>query len=222
MKTVRIALLTLTALCAYGFYFCIGWYYFSGSHQEYAQSADSLNLVTSLIGYLMLASAVLALFNCVTAIMYGRARRKQSEPEGAGRAPFVFKVIMIPYFLLSILCIGLVALSGYLASFIALFFPKLPIISGIVAGVAVSVFLFLLLAVCYLQIVATSVHSTSDILLTCRRLNIHRGLRALYIVLQFIPIADVISLPIITRYLNDKSLLALQTGFSSESDSGGI
>jgi hypothetical protein len=194
----------------------MGWYYFSGSSQGYAQSVDSLSLITSLILYLMLASVVLALFNGIAAIIYGRVRRKRGEMAGAGRVPFVFKIIMIPYFLLSILYIGVVAVSGYLASFIALFFPKLPIISGIMAGVAVSVFLLLLLVVCYLQIVATSVYSTSDILLTCRRLNIHRGLRALYIVLQFIPIADVISLPIITRYLNDRSLLDIQTDISSE------
>jgi hypothetical protein len=178
---------------------------FLGLDWESFESADSLYLVAQLIGYLALASVALVSLNGIMAKIHGHTRRKRGELAEMGRAPFIFKIIMIPYFLASVVLIGALAAYGYLLSFFGLFMPKFPLILGALMGGSVSVFLLILLVVCYLQIVATSVYSTSDILLTCRRLNVHHGLRALYIVLQFIPLADVISLPIITRYLSEKS-----------------
>ena len=206
MKTIRVILLTLTTLCAYALCFCVGWMVVVTVGQSSDQSDDTLDPLVQAIGYLTLATVVFVLLNAVLAIIYGVVRRKRDLADNiARRIPFVFKLILIPFFIVSIVLIGIVAFFGYLASSVLVFFPVAPLIAGAIAGAAVSVLLIVMLLVCYLVMVSTSVHSTSDILYTCRKLNVHRGLRALYIILQYVPVADVVSLPIITSYLDHKS-----------------
>jgi hypothetical protein len=83
-------------------------------------------------------------------------------------------------------------------------------VGGALLAVVVSIFAAFKLVVDYLMLVDTSVFSAPALLKAFKLLGISVGLRVLFVALQFIPLADVISLPLVTGYLERKSREAPQ------------
>jgi len=127
------------------------------------------------------------------------------------RAPFIFKIVLIPYFFFQVILLIIYVFTGFLFSFALLFYPIAPIIMGAFSAVFFVIVITIKLALIYLVIVSTSVYSFADISIASKRLGISKGLRVFYGVLQFIPIVDFASLIIIMSHLNYKSQLMLQT-----------
>jgi len=215
MKATRNILLTAATVCAYAICVLEGMFFYTVffSPGEDLFAAYEAN---STAGYLYCGlTAAIVVMTLVAGSLTGLYYRRNQKPEQQGlplgRTPFVFKIVLIPFFCFQALSVVLFTVGGYASSFIALFVPVMPLIPGIVIGTVVTIVLTIKIVVNYLMIVMTSVYAMADLLTACKRLGIPTGLRVLFAVLQFIPVADIISLPIIMSHLDFQARRLSQT-----------
>ena len=215
MKATRNILLIATTMCAYAICVMEGMFFYA---VFFIPGEDIFTVYGSgsAAGYLYCgltaAIVVMALVaGSLTGLYYRRSQKPEQQGLPLGRTPFVFKLALIPFFCFQALSVVLFTVGGYAGSFVALFVPVMPLIPGIVMGTVVTIILTVKIVVNYLMVVMTSVYAMADLLTACKRLGTPTGLRVLFAVLQFIPVADIISLPNIMSHLDFQARRLFQT-----------
>jgi magnesium-transporting ATPase (P-type) len=213
MKVIRTILLSTTTICAYALLVlqCVTISIYR-NHSDSYDINGQIQTISDVIDILIVVIAVLVVINLLVAFIYGHYRKKRyaqkdAEQKRLGRAPFIFKIILTVYFIASFAMLVYLTIIGSLWTLFGLFVPFLliPIFSGLMIGAFFVVVILIMLLLNYFLIMATSAYAIVDILQACSYLEIKPGLRILFGFLQFIPVADVISLPLIMKYLNRKS-----------------
>lgn len=211
MKVLRNIFLCLTVISAYAVSFIESVYLYqvisndsTFSNAVFGPENNALLLVCS-----YLAIPLLTVLNGIFALVFYH-RRKDTANSGfpMGQSIIVYKIILVPYFCIQAILIVVIAVSGYVSSFFMLFWPMPPLLLGASMAVFISMYLVLKLIICYQVIMTTSMYAVADISLAFKQSKLLRGAKAftarhvVFIVLQFIPLASIISLPAITSYLN--------------------
>jgi hypothetical protein len=205
VKTLRVILLALTAACYYlwaGFALFANRRVFLETNFTIPQNEEWL--VSGALWSLLVSTVLAVICLLVALVTFIHNRKATGLGDFLGVVPFFFKLLMIPYFVVTF-AVGVFS-SGFTALVNALFWwMGVPLGLAVVVGVAIA----LLTIVNYLALLATSAFAIAGILTDSRLLKVPFGLRVLFVILQLVFMVDVVSLPFIRRYLKHRRLSRL-------------
>lgn len=195
MKVIRTGALVALALCVYvmlAVLLCcllIEDFYFDGM----------FNLMMALMAMITVAALFCIVYAFVT---HKRSSLDPDLQKGLGTQIVAFKLILLPgAFLIGFLVVYGLAILLAFSLVLVFFFWTLPLIPAVFVAYG-SVLIPFLLVVGVLLMLATSSFAISKILIYRKKYSLSTFATVVFVFMQLIPVADVISYPLLNRFYN--------------------
>lgn len=196
MKRIRTGALVALAISVYAMLTV----FLCGLFVEEFNYEGTLSLLMGLMAMITVAAVFCIIYACVT---HKRSSVDPALQKGLGTQIAVFKFVLLPGAVLIVLLIAYGLATLFALTFVLVFFFwTIPIVPAMLVAYG-SVLVPFLLIVGVLLMLATSSFAISRILIYRKKYSLSTFATVVFVILQLIPIADLISYPLLNKYYND-------------------